>query len=318
MAAQASKRRADSPAAAPAPWKHACASQLAGGMSTLCFYPLDVVKTRFMAQDGTTLRRHNDMRYGSVRQACRAMVDGEGVRSLFRGAHVAVGASTLSWGIYMFTFRTVEAAVQPWLAPSPAPAPKNWVDARLSASLVGSATGNVFVAFMANPAWLVKNRMQLEEAALANSAAPGTPRRRDGTFWSAALWRGTSAQLLVAVPNAFTFPLYDATKRVLIARSGDAELSPVALGLCSVVAKTAGAVLCHPFVLVKVRLQDPKRAADAVVKYESLAGAFATIARREGVRGFFRGLSPALLQTVPRGVLQFAIYEAAMAPLHRR
>jgi solute carrier family 25 folate transporter 32 len=305
------------------PWQQSVASQAAGAVSTLCFYPLDVIKTRYMAQDGTAARQHNGLRYNSLPSAFRAILRDEGLGALYRGAHVAVFASAASWGMYMYVYRELERGMLDAAGPSPAPHVV-WY-----ASLGASVTGNVCVAMLANPLWLVKSRMQLEDSAgRAQSTARGTPReyasvlqswktaiRKDGVR---SLWRGASAQLLVGVPNAATFPVYDATKRTLKRSRGTDVLSLSDVCACSAVAKSLGCVLCHPFVLVKVRLQDAKRSADASVRYESLWGTFATIAKREGPHGFFRGLTPALLQTMPRGVMQFALYELAVSSLHRK
>lgn len=51
--------------------------------------------------------------------------------------------------------------------------------------------------------------------------------------------------------------------------------------------------------------------------YASLRRAVADINRDEGLRGFFRGLSPALAQIVPFMGLFFAVYEGARLPLGR-
>ena len=307
-----SKKQQEKPA--PAPWRHALASQGAGAMSTLLFYPLDVVKTRYMAQDGTAVRQHNGMRYSGVRQALQTMVRVVGAGSLLRGAHVAVSASAVSWGLYMFVYRYVEASLGTTAG--------NAGQMPTSATLMGSCAGNVVVAVMANPLWLVKHRMQLEEASAAATAADQPRNYRTfarglrhaiATDGVRSLWRGTSAQLLVGMPNAVTFPLYDSAKAATKRRTGNDTLSLGQVCLCSVGAKTVSSILCHPFVLIKVRLQDPKRTADKLVKYVNVASAASIIANREGIRGFYRGIGPALLQTVPRGVAQFSLYEACIS-----
>jgi hypothetical protein len=283
---------------------HAVSSQTAGGLSTLAFYPLDVVKVRFMSQDGTAARQHNSVaRYTSVPAALRVIVEQEGAAALFRGAPLAVGASAASWGLFMLLYR--------WLDPS------GGTD--FGQSCAASACGNVAVAVATNPLWLIKARMQLEEA---DTRRAGGAARQYGTLLGglrhvvattggASLWRGTSAQLLVAVPNALNFPVYEAAKRWRLRASGRAQLSTPEVCACSVVAKVTIAVASHPLVLVKVRLQDT-RSRTGDVQYASLGRTVLTVLRREGARGMFRGLVPALAQTVPRGLMQFVIYEGCV------
>ncbi len=43
--------------------------------------------------------------------------------------------------------------------------------------------------------------------------------------------------------------------------------------------------------------------------YKNVRDAVQTIAREEGVRGFYRGLLPTLLRTVPAAVLTLSSYE---------
>ncbi len=202
---------------------------------------------------------------------------------------------------------------------------------RSMASYCASACGNCAVALAANPLWLVKNRMQLEEAAITTRrgvASPSDgikPRRVYGSVMGGlahavrtdgvkSLWRGSSAQLLVGLPSAATFPVYEFLKArasaAEVGQSASARSTPMSVVcLCSVVAKVVSTFLCHPLVLVKVRLQDPKRSADALVRYETLLGAVGTIYRREGATGFYRGIWPSLVQIVPRSVAQILLYE---------
>lgn len=302
-------------------WHHAVSSQVAGGASTLAFYPLDLLKTRYMAQDRTAARQHNGVRYHGIVDAARRIAAEEGPTALFRGAQVAVVASSVSWGLYMYTYRAVERALQ---ATTDRDSVRSSMALPIAPSLCASAVGNVLVAVVMNPVWLLKNRMQLEEARFVPAGIGATtPRKyggvvaglqravqRDGV---ASLWRGTSAQLLVGIPNSVMFPLYDASTRWMRATQGRDALTTAEVCACSVFTKTVAGVLCHPFNVLKVRLQDERRGSHPTIKYDSLARTASLVVRHEGARGFFRGLVPGLLQTVPRGVAQFAIYERMMA-----
>ena len=56
-------------------YQHALASQAAAAVSTLLFNPLEVVRVRFMAQDGTALRTHNGVRYATTNTAYLRIAD---------------------------------------------------------------------------------------------------------------------------------------------------------------------------------------------------------------------------------------------------
>lgn len=46
-----------------------------------------------------------------------------------------------------------------------------------------------------------------------------------------------------------------------------------------------------------------------LLSFSNLREAITTIARKEGFRGFFRGLSPSILLTAPQTGLNFAVYK---------
>ena len=78
-----------------------------------------------------------------------------------------------------------------------------------------------------------------------------------------------------------------------------------ALGVAAL-AGAGSAALTNPIWVVKVRLQSQPH--DAVQRYEGMWDALRTISREEGVRGLWRGLTPALIGT-SHGAVQMVSYE---------
>jgi hypothetical protein len=292
--------------------QQAVCGQVAGGLSTLAFYPLDVVKIRFMSQDGTAARQHNSVaRYTSFTAATRLIVAEEGVRALYRGAAAAMLSSAVSWGLYMFMYRRVEAFLGRYTE-------------RRQLQCTGAALAAGAAASVAtNPLWLIKARMQLEEAdarraggaaARHYTSLAGGLRHVAVTTGVASLWRGTSAQVLLGIPMAMNFPVYEAAKRWRLAATGEAQLGVGEVCACTVVSKTFVASASHPITVLKVRLQDHRsRVGD--VRYESLLASVATIVRREGMRGMFRGWTIGVAHSVPRSALHFVVYELCLRQL---
>ncbi len=93
---------------------------------------------------------------------------------------------------------------------------------------------------------------------------------------------------------------------------GGTSNDPISLRALSLAA-AAGAfssVLTNPIWLVKVRLQSQPH--DAADKYENMRHAVRTIYREEGMRGFWRGIAPALIGT-SHGAVQMVVYEKLRA-----
>ncbi|CAC9524204.1 MCP2 / mitochondrial carrier protein [Leishmania donovani] len=312
--------------------QHTVASQLGGAASTILLYPVDVIRIRFTSQDGTHTREHNGQTYRSILKAFQLIYRLEGgLPVFFRGCHVSVCGTVCAWGVYMYLYRCQCTWYEAWqakrreahcsgsggsrfsetesLAACWAATWQNLLE-RFGFSIIASCTS----AVACNPIWLLKTRMQLEEASARTAEVPRNFRTFRGgllhtvqTTGVRSLWRGVSAQMVLAVPNAFTLPLYDTVKAAAIGfRKG--ELSVLDVCVCSTVTKVVLALICQPVIVVKTRLQD-HRARTGEIQYRSFLQSIRTIWKRGGLAAFYRGSVPSMCQTVPRSVLMFVFYE---------
>lgn len=289
---------------------HTFSAQFASAVSTACFYPFDVLKTRFMSQDGTAVRQHNGMTYRSLTSSFRTIYREEGIRTLFRGLPVALSGAITAWGMYMCCYRFLCNATE-------------------TTSYVGRSGVSVLASMASTltacPIFLIKSRMQLEESRAAHHhyrTFRSGLRHIISTEGMRALWRGGTLNLWLVFPYCFNIPTYDFFKsqilryrgRQLDSNTTSPTLSLVDVAVCSGMTKVFLLMLSHPVMMLRVRIQD-QRSTAGEIQYRGVIQSIRTVLRTQGPRGMYRGFFPSLIHTLPRSVLHYCVYEYTLGYL---
>lgn len=140
------------------------------------------------------------------------------------------------------------------------------------------------------------------------------------------LYAGVGVTLMEIIPaSAIQFGTYALLRAAALKvegkddTGGDAgeKLSSMSNAACGFGAGCVARLIIHPLDVVKKRFQVAGLARSlrygervAPAAYRSFGGAVASIAAREGVRGFYKGLMPGLIKSAPASAITFAVYEA--------
>ncbi|KAL1896613.1 mitochondrial thiamine pyrophosphate transporter [Sporothrix stenoceras] len=192
--------------------------------------------------------------------------------------------------------------------------------------VVAGGTAGLIARFIVAPLDVVKIRLQLQSHSLSD---PLLFARRDlnggpvykGTLPTmrhilrhegvTGLWKGNvPAELLYVCYGAAQFTAYRATSIALERfheASGIAPKPHVDSFVAGASAGAAATAVTYPLDLLRTRFAAQGNGPDRV--YTNLRSAVRDIARDEGIRGFFRGLGPALIQIAPYMGAFFACYE---------
>ena len=73
------------------------------------------------------------------------------------------------------------------------------------------------------------------------------------------------------------------------------------------IAQVFGHFMTYPYQVIKARLQQGGPAADKYMG--STLHCTSTIFRKEGIRGFYKGLTANILKVIPNGAICFTVYE---------
>lgn len=136
-------------------WRHLAAGITAGAVSTAALYPLDLVKTRFQVADSRALLSVE--RYRSLMNAFSTIVRSDGPLALYQGMTPALVGASASWGLYFWFYESAKARRR---------REQELTGGRLSAwsHMVCGWQAGTITCFFTNPVWLIKTRLQLQQA----------------------------------------------------------------------------------------------------------------------------------------------------------
>lgn len=265
--------------------QHLVSGAVAGIASRMFTAPIDLLKIRFQL--------HTDTRHQSIPQAIRTIWQAEGTTAFWKGNTA---------GIWLYgTF----SAVQFWTYGHVAP-------------LVGAGPAGGAAALAATlctyPFDLIRTRMALQaKYPEIYGSLLRAFRHIFRTEGAAGFYKGIGPTLAQVIPYmGFTFSLQHALGRRLskhVPSKGAVDF--VAGGLAGVASKA----LIMPVDVIRKRLQiqgSPYKvyALPNLPVYTGLADCVRTMWLREGVRGFYRGLSLAVLKSGPASATTFLVYGA--------
>lgn len=279
-------------------------------MSRFCIAPLDVVKIRLQLQphslaDPTTCDGIKGPTYKGVWGTLRKIRQQEGIRALWKGNIPAELLYVCYGGTQFVAYRSITQL-------------QSQLPVRLPAgteSFVSGAGAGAIATTVTYPLDLLRTRF----------AAQGTQKVYEGILGSLrdiaqhegkrGFFRGLSAANAQIVPYmGLFFSSYELFHQALGGRtlpfsSGDA-IAGVLAAVCS---KTA----VFPLDLVRKRLQvqGPTRSKYVhtnIPEYRGVISSLIQINRKEGLRGWYRGLTVSLMKSAPASAITMYVYERTL------
>ena len=335
LAASSSSReedRRDSRRAPPSTFTQAMAGAFAGMVSRVAVAPLDVVKIQMQVQvepvgfsglnaNAAATATGGGGKYRGIAQCARTILREEGLRGLWAGTVPAL----FLWVPYtaiqfaaLGEFRKVASA-----------AGQNPTSPAMS--FAGGAIAGATATVATYPFDVMRTVLAAQGsprvyASLADAAA-GIVRDRGVR----GLYAGVGVTLIEIIPaSAIQFGSYAAMKRTAMRWEHGKEetdhgqqpsLSGFANGACGFGAGVVARLIINPLDVVKKRFQVAglarslrygERVAMDGEAFKSIAGAMRRILAKEGVGGFYKGLTPGLIKSAPASAITFAVYEAVL------
>ncbi|KAI9824196.1 MAG: hypothetical protein M1819_000908 [Sarea resinae] len=257
------------------------AGAFAGIAEHSVMYPIDLLKTRMQVVNPSPTAVYTGLT-NAVAQISRI----EGFRSLWRGVSSVIVGAGPAHAVYFATYEAVKQAMGGNEGNSHHP----------FAAATSGACATISSDALMNPFDVIKQRMQVHGSVYRSLAHCATTMYR--TEGLRAFYVSYPTTLCMTVPfTAAQFTAYESMSKMM---NPSKQYDPVTHCVAGALAGGFAAGITTPLDVIKTLLQTRGTARDAEIRNANgLVEAAAIIKRRNGLRGFFRGLKPRIISTMP-------------------
>lgn len=285
----------------------ASSGAVGGLLSTTLLYPLDTCKTKYQAES----RAGQARRYRSLIDVLWEALESRQILSLYQGIGTKNLQSVISQFIYFYGYGFF----------------KNYYLKRSGVKRMGTGT-NLIVAAAAGACTAFLTQPLDTASARMQTSTFGKSKTLEQTFKESSikeLWAGIGASLVLTSNPAIQYTVFEQLKyRLLKPTKGvpDADAAPILLSAFSAfvlgaLSKTVATILTYPAIRSKVLIQAAEcEDSKSTRKEKPIRGmhqAFQQIWTREGLKGFYKGLSAQILKTVLGAAFMLMIKEKTTA-----
>ncbi|ROT42692.1 mitochondrial carrier [Sodiomyces alkalinus F11] len=271
------------------------AGAFAGIAEHTVMYPIDAIKTRMQVLTSGPANVHNGVTKGTFRIAT-----GEGFLSLWRGVSSVVAGAGPAHAVYFATYEAVKHIMGGNQAGVHHPL----------AAVTSGACATIASDALMNPFDVIKQRMQMRDSAKMYRSMVDCAKYVYRTEGLGAFYVSYPTTLSMTVPfTALQFLAYESISTVM---NPTKHYDPATHCVAGGVAGGFAAALTTPMDVIKTMLQTRGTATDPELRSVNgfMAGA-RLLLQREGFRGFFKGVGPRVVTTMPSTAICWSAYEAS-------
>eukprot|EP00928_Gymnodinium_smaydae_P009507 TRINITY_DN13570_c0_g1_i1.p1 TRINITY_DN13570_c0_g1~~TRINITY_DN13570_c0_g1_i1.p1 ORF type:complete len:306 (+),score=45.62 TRINITY_DN13570_c0_g1_i1:74-991(+) len=285
---------------------HAVSGSVAGQVAITVFYPLNLIRTKRQLQDRESKR--------NVFQGVAEFAKTEGVLALYVGLWanlVCIGSSNF---VYFYIYNGLRAAV---LTRKRHRGRVERISAK--ANLVIASVAGSLNVLITNPLWVASMRIMAKGMRKAHEedGVLESLQRIASTEGVRALWNGVLPSLMLVSNPVVQFVTYEYLKKLWQRICRRSALRGFEFFLIGALAKVAATVATYPIQLAQSRLRNTKHIDCSSEEYSGVVDCLVKTARKDGVRGLFRGMEAKLWQTVLGAAFHFAVYEKLIQLIQR-
>ncbi|KAI1332268.1 mitochondrial RNA-splicing protein MRS3 [Xylariaceae sp. FL0255] len=278
------------------------AGAFAGIAEHTVMYPIDAIKTRMQIIGPSSSSSSSAPVYKGMIQSTMRIASGEGILQLWRGmSSVVVGAGP-AHAVYFATYEAVKHLMG---------GNQTGVHHPLAAATSGACATIASDALM-NPFDVIKQRMQIQNSTKMYRSMLDCARYVYKSEGVSAFYISYPTTLSMTVP--FTALQFLAYESISTAMNPHKKYDPFTHCTAGAVAGGFAAALTTPMDVIKTMLQTRGTAADPELRsVNGFVAGCRLLYQREGMRGFFKGVRPRVITTMPSTAICWSAYEASKA-----
>lgn len=274
------------------------------GLVEICLmHPLDVVKTRFQIQRGTS----DPTSYKSLGDCFRTIFRNEGIFGFYKGILPPILAETPKRAVKFFCFEQYKKL----LGHTP-------LSPGVALTVAGLGSG-LTEAVVVNPFEVVKVSLQANRDAFKEQPSSFSQARKiikAGGFGLNGLNRGLTSTLgRHGIFNMIYFGFYFNVKDAIPA-SQDPTLEFLRKFTIGLVSGTISSCVNIPWDVAKSRIQGPQPV-PGEIKYKTCIQTMLLVYKEEGYLALYKGLIPKIMRLGPGGAVMLLVYEYVSGWLNR-
>lgn len=274
------------------------------GLVEICLmHPLDVVKTRFQIQRGSS----DPTAYKSLADCFKTIFRNEGIFGFYKGILPPIVAETPKRAVKFFCFEQYKKLLG--LTP---------LSPGVALTVAGLGSG-LTEAVVVNPFEVVKVSLQANRDAFKeqpSSFAQARKIMKAGGFGLNGLNRGLTSTLgRHGIFNMIYFGFYFNVKDAIPA-SKDPTLEFLRKFTIGLVSGTISSCVNIPWDVAKSRIQGPQPV-PGEIKYKTCIQTMVLVYREEGYLALYKGLVPKIMRLGPGGAVMLLVYEYVSGWLNR-
>jgi adenine nucleotide transporter 17 len=228
------------------------------------------------------------------------------IQVLYSGLGASLFGTTVSQGVYFYFYSVLRG-----MAVKRRKHGASGLELQVGESLAIASFAGMANVLLTNPIWMVATRMQTYRSLDAKHKSIGSPNALSviksifSEYGLGGFWNGVGASLIMVINPTIQYALYEwlmsvrarisirAKKRTI----DTARPSTLQVFLMSALAKAGATVLTYPMLTVKTRMMSARKE-DADIQYASVQDAVRQIFHKEGVAGYYRGMSTKITQSI--------------------